>query len=275
MSLENRALAPTTALILIGLGAACGAPKSGPAPVVHLNQSQNHTAFIGEGRLSHAPEYVELTMTITSECFPTPLAASQATDAAVAKAVRFLRGKIDKSNPKDGVFTRGGFTRPFSRYVSVGVTVCRGTFQKTSTITMKSSRVAQFDRDFATIQRMVLGGSLRKTDDPRSQDAITFANLGTPTPRLYHQTRERLEQEALAKALANARKKLAATIAVCGKTSPRIVKLEEKSVHGGRPIPYARSQPRTGDANTTVELPAIWINKLLHVYFHLEPNACT
>jgi hypothetical protein len=232
--------------------------------------------LIGEGRLSHRAEYIELTMTVHAECFATPMAASDAADAAVAQLLEKLNGKIDTSNPKDGVFSHGGFTQPFSRYGSAGRLVCEGTFQKQSTIVMKSSRVDRFAKDYAQIQRDVLSGSLRMPQNPNADGAATYAVLGVPEPQLYYETRERLEQRALADALDNARAKLEATRkAACGISSPSVLKFEENSVHGGRPIPYGRAEAGTVPEGAAVEFDAIWINKLLDVYFVVEPGPCS
>lgn len=265
-------------LLAITLGAAACAAQAAPAPapasVVEITRSQNPIKLVGEGRLSHAAEYIELSMSVHAECFDTPIAASNAADAAVAKLMKTLRANIDANNPKDGVFSRGGFTQPFSRYDN-GRTVCDGTFQKVSTVVMKTSRVESFARDFAEIQRVVLAGTLKKPANPRADKGIAFALLGTPVPQLYYETRETLEARALADALTNARAKLKATAsAACSVSNPRLLKFEETSAHAARPIPYAGAVASAAEDGTAVELDAIWINKLLDVYFIVEPGPC-
>lgn len=262
-------------LSIATLAAACG-PQAAPAPtaIVEITRSQNPIKLIGEGRLSHPAELIELSMTVVAECFDTPLAASDAADEAVAKLLEKLRTRLDSSNSKDGVFSHGGFTEPFSRYAH-GTTTCDGTFGKTTRVVMKTTRVDRFASDFAEIQREVLGGSLRKPTNPRADTSIVYAVLGTPQPQLLYETRERLEQEALADALDNARAKLKATAkAACGMSSPRLIKFEESSASVGRPIPYGASSPAVAEDGSPIELDAIWINKTLDVYFAVEPGPC-
>ena len=272
---RQRHLLASIALSALLVGACTATHHVIPASVVEITKTDHPTVFIGEGRLSHAPQYLELSVTVHSECYPTPLEASLATDEAATNVMNLLRGAIDRDNPKDGVFSSGGYTQPFSRYVRQDVTVCKGTYQKTSTIVMKSSRVAEFPTEYAEIQRVVFSGSLRQVGDDRSEKPVTFASLGEPVPQLYYETRERLEQQALANALANAQLKFSATSKVaCEDTSHRILKFVEQSVGGGRPIAYGRSQPSDEGDGSAVELDAIWINKLLEVYFIIEPGAC-
>ena len=172
------------------------------------------------------------TLSCRSRCTPsvfrTPAEASRAADAAVARLNRSLRPLIDATNPKDGVFSRGGFTQPFYRRTRHGQTVCEGTFQKVSNITVKSSRIDSFSRDYVKLQRAVLTGTLKQPVDPGDQ-STTHATLSAPTPQLYFETRERLEQQALANAIDNARTKLAATAkAGCRTAQPQLLKFENR-----------------------------------------------
>lgn len=124
-----------------------GANANGPLDVDGLSGLDDATKLVGEGRISHAPQYIELTIQIRSECFQaaaTPLASSATSTAR---------------------------------------TLCEGTFQKTSTIVMKSSRVAGFSRDYREIQQLVHSGSLRKRNTSRSDTPITFTVLGKPVRR--------------------------------------------------------------------------------------------
>ena len=238
-----------------------------------LVRLQQPTSFIGEGRLSHAPEYIELTVTIKAECYPTPMAANKAADTAAEQVMTLLRSSLDPQNPKDGVFSQGGYSRPFSRYDD-GRTVCRGTFAKTSTIVMKTSRIADFAARYPEIQEEVLQKSLSQPPSDSSTRPVTYATLSNPQPELYYETREKLEQQALADALVNARQKFEVTSAQgCGPRGYSILRMVEKQVDGGRPIAYGRSQPSSG-SGSALELDAIWINKLLEVAFTTEPGPC-
>lgn len=226
------------------------------------------TQLIGEGRLFAAPDYVELVVTVHAECFAQPQQASEAADAAVAKVIGVLRAATNSDNPGDGVIAKGGLTKPFERYRG-GATSCRNTFQKVSTVVMKSSKVREFPSAFARIQKEILSGALKK---PITGKAMTFATMGEPTGRLNYAHRERLEQRALGEALQSAKAKFAQiSKGACKEGGHRIVKFVERSARGGRPISYERSQPTSGE---NIEMDAIWINKLLEVHFALAKDAC-
>lgn len=227
------------------------------------------TKFVGEGRLSHAADFVELDIQITSQCYRTPLEAVEATDAAVAKVMQLLEAKTDPNNDKDGVFSRGGYTQPFSRYDSrTDRHSCVGTFQKTSTVVLKTSKLDSFAQDFAEIQNIVFT-TMSGPSDPSLEQGVTFATTGTPEPQLYYETREQLEQQALADALVNARQKFESTAAAaCTNADYRVLKFVENSPGGGRPIPYGGVGG--GDLEGAVGFDAIWINKVLDVFFVID-----
>ncbi len=126
-------------------------------------------------------------------------------------------------------------------------------------------------------------GAIPTPDRPRSDDAraaarsehpeprVTFAAVGPPSPQLYFETRERLEREALADALNNAREKFEATAsAACGETDYHVLKFVETSPSAGRPIAYGATPEGPTGGEGAVGFDAIWINKLLDVYFVID-----
>lgn len=252
------------------------APQPVPPSIIELSKNENPTTLVGEGRLSHAPEYIELKVTIQSECYATPVEASAATDAAATEIMALLRAAIDEQNPKDGVFSSGGFSRSFSRYINSNVTICQNTFQKTTQIAMKTSKIEAFAKQYDDIQRAVLSASLREPADKTKPTGITYASLGAPQTRLYYETRERLEQQALADALDNARAKFEATAKMaCGIDGYRILRFNESNPDAGRPIAYGRSQRSSrSERGTALAFDAIWINKLLDVAFVATSGTC-
>lgn len=254
-----------------GLALASGCEHAPPnVTVLPGDTVLDTTKFVGEGRLSHAAEFVELDIQVTSECYATPLEAAKATDAAVARIMTLLEAKIDASNDKDGVFSHGGYTAPFSRYdSSTGRHTCVGTFQKTSSVVLKTSKLDSFAQDFSEIQGIVFE-TMREPQEGEPERGVTFASTGTPQPQLYYETRERLEREALADALVNARDKFEATAAAaCKDPKFRVHRFVELSADGGRPIAYGGA-PHRGAEGGAVGFDAIWINKVLDVFFVIE-----
>lgn len=264
---------PLAGLTCLGLGllAASGCYRVVPNITILPGEAAlDTTKFVGEGRLSHEAEFVELDIRITSQCYATPLEAVTATDATVAEVMKLLEAKIDPSNDKDGVFSRGGYTEPFSRYDSAsGRRWCQGTFQKSSTVVLKTSKLDTFSQDFAEIQAIIFT-TMSEPSDPKSEQGVTFASVGTPDPQLYYETREQLEQDALADALDNARQKFESTAdAACPGANYRVLKFVENSPDGGRPIAYGGA-PGGTSGEGAVEFDAIWVNKVLDVFFVID-----
>jgi uncharacterized protein YggE len=267
----QRSFIPALAILALLLAGCVTQPRLIPVDLEALSKLDEATKLVGEGRLSHAPEFIELAVEVHSECYPTPLGASRATDQATARVIDRLRRAIDQTNPQDGVFSRGGYSGEFKRYVG-GVTTCTGTFQKSTTVVVKTSRMAAFGEDYAQIQEVILSDTLRRPGGPRGDEPLTYVSFGEPKPQLYHQTRERLEQDALAKAFANARTKFETTAKVaCGDSDHRVLKFVEQSADAARAIAYGAAERVQGDG--PVQLDAIWINKLLDVYFIVD--ACS
>lgn len=263
-------LTTTITLALMALSACSTAPPITVLP--HEAAQPQLTKLVGEGRLSHAPDFVELEITITSQCYATPIEAVKATDEAVATVIKLLKAKTDPDNPRDGVFSHGGYTQPYERYISSRrQTVCRNTFQKSSTVTMKTSRLDTFAKEFADIQNIIFT-TMSGPTDPEKAEGVTFATTGTPQTQLYYETREELEQKALADALDNARLKFDATAnAACKDTAHRIVKFVETRPEAGRPIAYGfGGSDGGGDEGGAIGFDAIWINKVLDVYFLID-----
>jgi uncharacterized protein YggE len=239
---------------------------------ITATSNDDTTKFVGEGRLSHAPEYIEFAVTLRSECYPSALEASQATDKAAARVMEFLRATVDTKNPKDGVFSEGGFSQPFSRYINSNLTTCQNTFQKTTTITMKTSRIEDFSKNYDDIQAQIFS-KLQAPSDTAHGRSVTFATIKVPQSRLYYETRENLEQQALADAMSSAREKFETTSKMaCGIKKYRITSFSETSPDAGRPIAYERSTP--SPSGQALEFQAIWINKVLEVRFKAESGDC-
>ncbi|MBL4635833.1 MAG: SIMPL domain-containing protein [Kofleriaceae bacterium] len=266
-----------TLFLITVLSCACGGNQAvqpmHPA-IVQITQHENPTQFIGEGRLSHPADFIEFTVTIQSECYPTAFAASQASDRSSKKVVAALREFVDAGQSKDGVFFKGGFSAPFSRYVNSQLSVCQNTFQKTASVTLKTSKIEKFSKGFDEIQKIVFeSGTASPPQQSRSEKGLTYVSIKTPETQLYYETRERLEQQALADALDNARKKFESTAKMaCGVSGYKILRFVESSPSAGRPIAYGRSQPSSTGGSLAFD--AIWVNKLLTVSFDAESKTC-
>lgn len=170
---------PKLALFLATvLTCACGSNQAvqpiHPA-IVEITQHENPTQFVGEGRLSHPADFIEFTVSVQSECYPTTSAASLASDRSSKKVVAALREFVDAGQSKDGVFSA-----PFSRYVNSQLSVCQNTFQKTVSITLKTSQVESLSKGFDGIQNWYL------SPVQRHHHSRAAMRRGLPTPRSKH-----------------------------------------------------------------------------------------
>lgn len=257
------------ALILFGLG------------LSHLAFGGSGS-FIGEGRKPHAPEFIQLVATVHSECYASPAAAVNATDAVASRIFNFFKSQIDPSNGKDAVLTSGGYTRPFSRYISTSRrTICNNTFQKTTSITLKTANIKNFSSDFSEIQDLVYAQFLKPSIVQLNVgQPVTYVTLGTPVPQLYNSTRQNMEKKVLAMALENAIEKFKATmVSACEITSYRIVTFAEPSAGMSRPVAYGRSLSdetlgHSPGATAPIEFDSLWIRKSLNVKFKFEGGHC-
>ncbi len=257
----------------VSLGVLACHPPTPTASTIHVASEPPLTKLVGEGRIASPADFVELTVHLQSECHATPAAASAATDKAAAKVMDHLRSAIDPAREGDGIVASGGFTEPFERYVSSGRRICQGTFAKRSSLIMKSSRVAEFPAIYRQLQLSIFSSTLQKPAGG-SSSPTTFATLETPALRLDHQTREKLEREALGLAVTSARQKFeTAAGSMCKSAQPRLVKFVERNASVGRPIAYGAASQKAAPGSA-IEFDQIWVNKLLDVYFELDEAAC-
>ncbi|MCH2110290.1 MAG: SIMPL domain-containing protein [Polyangiaceae bacterium] len=268
-------MAKEVLFFLAFLACGCGSGASSRPPTIKIYQEAEAapTRFVGEGRLSHPPEFVELSVKIASECYATPLQASEANQRAVADVMSFFKTLSSTENEHDGVHSKGGYSSPFRRREGSLVS-CKGTFAKSTIVQMKSSDISKFAQNFDKIQKKIYGAFSKKgeglTDSP-----VTFATIVTPRPQLSHQTREKLEKEALRLAVESAKAKFETTFsAACGDGSYRILRMNEPSAESGRPMPYGLALGDAHSSPSTIAFEEIWVNRTLVVDFEFNGRDC-
>lgn len=232
----------------------------------------------GVGRVPVAPDYVQLAIDVNAECYKTPSEATQAADAIASQIATFLEAKIDRTKGDD-VIANGGYTQPFSRYVSgpngESKKACAGTFQKRSSITLKKTDVATFPALFDEIQNLVYGQF--KPGDISDESASAVATIGTPTTQLFHATQARWERVSQGEAVQNAIAKFESMFfADCEISGYSIVEYSEPNRYA-REQPYERVQEAFSagaPSSAPLSFDSHWVNTAINVKFEFHGGQC-
>jgi len=184
---------------------------------VLLLASQNIFAgdsqLVGTGRATAPADFVELTATVSAECYLTAGEAVNAANAMAQQVYTVLQAAAN-SSLGDDVYTQGGFAAPFSKNIytdtnTSGTTVCGNTFQSQSTITLKTFDVKGFAAAFTMIQNALYAPGFQKPAVD-SASPIAYTVLGQPSPEWTEQTRAAVETQAAQLAIDDAKTRMAA-----------------------------------------------------------------
>jgi hypothetical protein len=211
-------------------------------------------------------------ITITSECYPTVKEATLANDAIASRIHSYLTTLIDPNNAREQVLATGGYTQKFSRTIQVNnvqVIECKGTFAKTSSLTLKSTRVADFASIFDDMQERVYA-DLRDASE-EGNNPTTYVTIDTPSPALFYDHRAALEEKAIALAVAHAKAKFdAANSDACKITSTDLVGINDFSTPSVSKSEAAFDAPRSAP----VSFDSQWVNVDVTVEFQFEGGHC-
>ncbi len=166
------------------------------------------TTFNGSGSAVAPAEFITVQFSVKSECYTTSAEARKANDAVVLAIQEYLKSKINPSNGIDKIICNGGYATKYERTIYDGQhskTVCRNTFQKTTDITFKTANVEGFDAMFAEMQDIVLAEYSR--GDEFSMEAMSYAEMGTPSADICEHTRASLRDQAIVNATKDAQRK--------------------------------------------------------------------
>jgi uncharacterized protein YggE len=162
--------------------------------------------IVGQGETKSLPDYVELTITIESKCYPTPDAAKKVNDTSARKIVDFLNTKIKKKDAYNNVIASGGYTSAYQNFYQDKY-YCLNTFQKQSSVTFRTQDLENFESLFNEIQTVALKEFARSSGS-FIQQPITFVSMSDASPGLSTELRGKLEQQAMNKAFTDAKAKL-------------------------------------------------------------------
>jgi uncharacterized protein YggE len=224
----------------------------------------------GSATVDADPDCVSLQVTINSECYKTPLEASQAADTAAKNIYGFLKGLVNEG--RDQISTNGGYTRVYERYVD-GKRYCQGTYQKSTEIKLSVRNVPEFIGFFDKIQEKVFAESAAQSSDEDS--SRTTVSISSPSPELFSEHEEALLMSARGKAVDNAlRRFLASVPASCKITSYSIAGISEPAEEErGR---YAKSAAGAsmGSGNTVISFGKQSVTETVMVQINYDGGQC-
>jgi uncharacterized protein YggE len=206
--------------------------------------------FSGYGEMKSDPDFVELNVVTTSECFTKATAAAEANDKIANTVMKMFEKYIDPANQTDKVLATGGYVERYTAYdPNTRANYCVNTFRKVNTITLRTSRLENFSRDFAAIQDEVY--ALPADQPVAGRDApVSFLTIGQPTVALLRKHYQDLRIKAISLALEDAEAKFKATFNLAGITQFVITKYSEI---GTSPIPVGGAKSGASD---DVRMPA-------------------
>jgi uncharacterized protein YggE len=218
----------------------------------------------GYGELQVEPEFVNVSVTVTSECFPAAMAVSTVNDEVANKVLAVLKSVATASG--DEVTASGGFVKRYTGYNSRrNEAVCINTFRKENRLTIKTHAVADFPQMFALLQDRIYELGM-VTDSNGIEKPTSFLEIGLPVAGLSLASQKVYEKNVMALAIQDAKEKFEATLALVGINSYKIINYSESSL----PVSYVGDESRKaigGQASAPVEFGKLTISKTLSVRF--------
>jgi uncharacterized protein YggE len=220
----------------------------------------------GYGELVAKPEFVNVTVRVSSECFNSALQVSKANDEVATKVLETLNALADTTKG-DQVTASGGYVQRYTGYSPItGQQICVNHFRKINTLSFKTSALENFANTFALLQEEIY--KLGMDTAPASSETPTnYLEISEPVAGISVELHKTLERQALAIALQDAKEKFQATLALANVDKYKIVNFSENAI----PPRYVADESRKsiGAPNTPapVELGTLTITKFLNVRF--------
>ncbi|MES2504205.1 MAG: SIMPL domain-containing protein [Myxococcota bacterium] len=230
---------------------------------------------VGNGSVQAPPDCATVEISVTSECYPSALAASNATDKMSRKIFDFLTAIQD---PADSLSSNGGFTQSFVRFVtdSAGrsAQTCHGTFQKMTTIIMNVRNLKGFEAKFARMQEKVFADFQPPKGNTESAP-ITFATIGAPTPELFPEHKKQMEMKARRLAVENAIKLFEATKPKqCEITNYRIAEINDNIASRAPTYSNVRAKPSSSASTAPVMFETQTVDTNVNVKIEFDGGHC-
>lgn len=171
----------------------------------------------GNASITDKPDYVEISVSVDSKCFATLDALNSAHDGYVAELQNRFSGYFDTTNDFNKVSVNAGWASPYSHVIyhrdgTDNEKVCQNTYQKHTSITIKSSDLAGFSELLAWIYGDVSEVFTNASGDERTPSTLT--TISSPSSKICETTRTAWRNKALKSAREDAQEQFKAEF--CG-----------------------------------------------------------
>lgn len=185
----------------------------------HHNHETGMATVTGSATVYSSAEYVEFTVSVTSKCYSLD-AINGAHDGVVAQLQSMFKGYFDEGalNQFNGVEVVAGDLDEYSHTIyhrdsNTEERVCQGTYQKHTTITIKTSDIegiSQWRHDILNDVRPVFA---QIAGDDRTPSTRITVSRGVS--RICDDTQKNMRTEALKRSCKNAQEELQGEFAAC------------------------------------------------------------
>ena len=210
------------------------------------------------GWASKPAEYVVVSATVVSRCYPTSLEAANK-NAELVNEIKAIMAPYESSDLKDALSTDGGqfSRRREAEYLNnKEVEYCAQGWRTEKTITLKLKDIAKLPEVQDAILNVVDKKAAVKPEGPN-----TYATWSDPRPEVCDETRKQMRIDALKDAIKNARVELAALAGECQLGQVQLKAVTSGNEYAPRPQAYsARSMAESADvapSGSTFEFSAI------------------
>ncbi len=230
----------------------------------------------GQGQVLSDPDFVTLSINVSSVCYNSPEEARTANDNAARKIVDYLNTTLDSKDFYNRVVATGGYTSGYQSYRNNQV-YCKNTYQKNHRITYRTQKVEGFEATFDAIQKKVFA-EFESTPKNYIEKQVTSVSMSNPNPGVSHIRRHQLESKALNLALKDAKGKLLAMFEPGQIKNLEIEEISELRPDSPTPFrqysgaPKAMAMRASADeaAPAPIQFDEQWVRKVMYFRFSFD-----
>lgn len=233
------------------------------APLMSIAGEATLTGF---GQVQAPPEFVSLTVRVTSECFNSAKEVSIANDQVATQVLGVVKSMAVTANG-DEVTATGGYVQRYTGYnPATERNICINTFRKINQIVFKTKAIDQFGELFATLQDKLYSLGM-ETNPTHLGEPTSFLEIGEPVPGLSPLRHQEYERKALALALQDAKEKFQSTLVLAGVDKYKIINYSENAILPRYEADETRRAVSPPASVAPVEFGKLTLTKFINVRF--------
>lgn len=234
--------------------------------LVPLHIFAGEATLTGYGEVVAPPEFVTVSVRVTSECYNSALNVSKANDDVASKVLEILKSMAD-TGKGDQVTASGGYVQRYTGYSPTSnQQICVNHFRKINTLTFKTTALEHFAHTFAMLQDELY--KLGMDTVPASREIPTnYLEINEPVVGISADRHKALERQALTMALQDAKDKFEATLVLAAVDKYKIVNYSENAIPPRYQADESRKAIGAPGAPAPIEFGNLTITKFLNVRF--------